>query len=84
MQCPMIWRYDLYIVSLEITPLTKEISKNLEAYTYETKTLGTRHQHEAKPCGYGVYSIVHHAAGDTRSIVGFLYLTICANRIQVC
>lgn len=41
----------------------QDITHRLGPSIYETKTLGTRHQAGAKPCGCGVYTIVHHSGG---------------------
>lgn len=44
-----------------------EITSKLEPVTYETKTRGERHVEGCRPCGCGVYSIVHHLEGVYRS-----------------
>jgi len=44
-----------------------EITAKLEAATYDTKTMGERHLEGCRPCGCGVYSIVHHLEGVYRS-----------------
>jgi len=42
-----------------------DIKKRLGPTTYQTKTMGERHLSGAKPCGSGVYSIVHHPGVHT-------------------
>ncbi|MBA3900092.1 MAG: hypothetical protein H0X62_07770 [Bacteroidetes bacterium] len=37
-----------------------QIKKELQSFTYETKTRGKREQPAARPCGEGVYRIVQH------------------------
>lgn len=44
-----------------------DITSKLEPVTYETKTQGERHLEGCRPCGCGVYSIVHHLEGVYRS-----------------
>lgn len=44
-----------------------DITKKLEPAKYETKTLGERHLAGCRPCGCGMYSIVHHLEGKYKS-----------------
>eukprot|EP00026_Physarum_polycephalum_P010508 Phypoly_transcript_10673.p1 GENE.Phypoly_transcript_10673~~Phypoly_transcript_10673.p1 ORF type:complete len:342 (+),score=67.89 Phypoly_transcript_10673:107-1132(+) len=44
-----------------------DITKKLEPEDYETKTRGERHVEGCRPCGSGMYSIVHHLEGKYRS-----------------
>lgn len=45
----------------------EDITNKLGPFEYSTKTLGERHVQGARPCGCGVYSIVHHLEGIYKS-----------------
>lgn len=57
-----------------VTDNMDDIKKKLGPATYETKTRGERHLAGAKPCGSGVYSIVHHPAHTSGSHTHLAYV----------